>query len=163
MSALLLSRINTEQLYPPFLKALSSLLDEAMSRNHHYWVVSGFRSYGEQMALWQQGRTEPGKRVTNAKGGESSHNFGIAADLCRDGLVDRKGLQPDYAPESYEVLRELAPRHGLVWGGDWKFPDRPHVQMPNYVTASQLEPLRYCFERGGLVSVFTYLDLGVSK
>jgi hypothetical protein len=160
VSALLVSRIDTTKLYPPFFSALSSMLDEALKQGASYWAVSGFRTYGEQMALWQQGRTEPGKRVTNAKGGESAHNFGIAVDLVRDGLIDRKGLQPDYAPESYELLRTLAPKFGLVWGGSWKFRDNPHVQMPNYVTGRDLEPLRYSYELGGLVNVFQYLDKG---
>lgn len=163
MSDRLLSRIDPTKLYPPFASALAALLADAMTQGAQFWAISGFRTYGEQTALWQQGRTSPGKVVTHAMGGQSAHNFGIAADLCRDGVVDRAGLQPDYKPESYEILRELAPRHGLVWGGSWKFRDTPHVQLPNYVTSKDLEPLRYCYELGGLVNVFTYLDQGVCK
>lgn len=163
MSALLVSRIDTTKLYPPFFAALSSMLDELLAGGQSFWAISGFRTYGEQTALWQQGRTAPGKVVTHAMGGQSAHNFGIAVDLVRDGLVDRAGIQPSYAPESYEVLREVAPRHGLVWGGSWKFRDNPHVQMPNYVNTKDLEPLRYSYELGGLVNVFNYLDQGVCK
>lgn len=158
--AVLTARIDPTKLYPPFYAALCGLLSEASATGQDFYAVSGFRAYGEQMALWQQGRMAPGKVVTNAKGGESAHNFGIAVDLCRDGLVDRRGLQPNRAPESYEILRELAPKHGLVWGGSWKFVDLPHIQMPNYVTAYDLAPLRRCYELAGLVSVFQFLDLG---
>lgn len=159
MSALL-ARIDTTKLYPPFVAALASLLAEASAQGADFFAVSGFRTYGEQMALWQQGRVAPGKVVTNARGGESAHCFGIAADLVRDGFLDRRGLQPDWAPESYAVLGELAPKHGLVWGGSWKFKDNPHVQMPHWVTARDLEPLRHCYELAGLVSVFNFLDAG---
>lgn len=158
------SRVDPTKLYPPFFSAVGAMLNEAHFRGADYFVISGFRTYAEQSALYFQGRTSAGSKVTNARAGESAHNFGIAVDLCRDGLVDRAGLQPDYRPESYEMLRELAPKHGLVWGGSWeKFPDRPHVQLPNYVTVSHLEPLRYSYELGGLINVFTYLDAGVSN
>lgn len=163
MTALLLSRIDPTKLYPPFAKALVAMLEESLSQGAQFFAISGFRTYGEQTALWQQGRTAPGKVVTNAMGGQSAHNFGIAVDLCRDGLLDRAGLQPDYKPESYEILRELAPKHGLVWGGSWKFRDTPHVQIPNYVYAKDLEPLRAEYERAGLLAVFQYLDQGVCK
>lgn len=159
MSALLLSRIDTERLYPPFLRSLQAMLDDALSHGESFWVVSGWRSYEEQNKLFAQGRSKPGKIVTRARGGQSAHNFGIAVDLVRDGLIDRAGIQPDYKPESYELLRMLAPKHGLVWGGAWKFRDCPHVQIPHYLTAGSLEPLDFCYQRGGLTTVFPYLDL----
>lgn len=161
MSALLLSRIDPMQLYPPFAERLVALVSDAQANDAHFWAISGFRSYAEQMKLWTQGRTSPGPVVTNAKAGESAHNFGIAADFCRDGVVDRRGLQPDWKPESYALLGELAEKHGLVWGGKWKFPDFPHVQMAGFVTKEQLEPLRVEFEKGGLRAVWDYLDKGV--
>ena len=44
-------------------------------------IIAGLRTYAEQDALFAQGRTRPGRKVTNAKGGESNHNFGIAFDV----------------------------------------------------------------------------------
>lgn len=157
------SRIDVSMLYPPFLERLKALLDEAHSLGADFFVISGFRDYAAQSALYAQGRTvdgkhTPGPKVTNAKAGESVHNFGLGADVCRDGLLDRSGLQPDYRPESYEILRELAPKHGLVWGGSWLTPDYPHVQWPGFVTAKQLAPLKDRFEAMGLKSAFDYLD-----
>lgn len=154
----LLKRVDPTKFYPPFLMALRAMLDEAVVAGSDLWVISGFRTYQEQSDLYDQGRGAPGSIVTHAKGGESSHNFGIAADLCLDSNIVRAGLQPDYRPESYEVLRELAPKHGLVWGGSWKFRDVPHVQLPNYVTAAQLAPLRHAYEMGGLLNAFAFLD-----
>src|ERR1700676_5276576 len=44
-------------------------------------VISGLRTYAEQDDLYAQGRTKPGNIVTNARGGYSNHNFGIAFDV----------------------------------------------------------------------------------
>lgn len=157
MSGLLLSRINTELLFPPFFVRLQALLDEALARQKAYWVIEGHRSYARSDELYAQGRSKAGPIVTNARGGESAHNFGIAGDLVLDGYMDRAGLQPDYRPASYDLLGELCPKHGLVWGGSWQFKDRPHVQMPDFVTGIALEPLRRELAKGGLEAVFTFL------
>lgn len=49
-------------------------------------VISGLRSYEEQNNLYAQGRSRPGRIVTNARGGYSNHNFGIAFDV---GVFER--------------------------------------------------------------------------
>ena len=158
MPADLLKRIDLDHLYLPFAERLLGLLAEARKRGVDYHVISGFRSYIEQDGLYAQGRSTPGAVVTNARGGESAHQFGIAADLCRDADVTRHGLQPDWEPESYELLRELCPLFELVWGGTFHRPDRPHVQARGYVTAKQLKPLREAFEVAGLKGAWRYLD-----
>lgn len=154
----LFSRVDTTKLYPPFLAKLQAVVDDLHASGLDYWVVSGFRPYDEQTELYAQGRTKPGRVVTQARAGESSHNFGIAADLVRDFYLERAGLQPDFRPESYDAVGPVAVKHGLVWGGTWRFKDLPHVQWPGYVTAAQLEPLRLAFEAGGLQAVWDVLD-----
>lgn len=155
----LFARIDVTQLYPPFLDRLATAIEEARVQGCHYWAISGFRSYAEQTKLYAQGRTQkPGLVVTNSQAGESAHNFGIAVDFCRDGLIDRAGLQPDWKLESYNELGEAARNHGLEWGGGWAFKDAAHVQWPGFVTAAQLAPLREAFEAGGLRAVWDFLD-----
>ncbi len=44
-------------------------------------VTSTYRDHASQDALYAQGRTAPGKKVTNAKGGESFHNWRVAFDV----------------------------------------------------------------------------------
>lgn len=158
MSALLLSRIDTALLYPPFLEKLRALLDEALAGQRAYWVVEGHRSYKRSDDLFAQGRTKPGPIVTRARAGQSAHNFGIAADLVLDGYMDRAGLQPDYRPASYDILASLSSRHGLVWGGAWTFKDPPHIQWPGFVTAEEMQPLRKALEVGGLDACWAYLN-----
>lgn len=83
-------------------------------------ITSGHRSHEEQDALYAQGRTKPGNIVTNAKGGESLHNYAVAFDV-----VDRqRGYDTDW-----ELIGTLGKTLGLEWGGDWTdFVDRPHFQ-----------------------------------
>jgi len=88
-------------------------------------VISGLRTYAEQNALYAQGRTKPGRVVTNARGGYSNHNFGIAFDI---GVFNGAS----YIPESprYKAVGALGVELGLEWGGNWKtIKDEPHFQL----------------------------------
>ena len=88
-------------------------------------IISGLRSYAEQDAMYAQGRAEPGNVVTNARGGYSNHNFGIAFDV---GLFERN----KYLGESpmYKAVGALGEELGLEWGGNWRtIIDQPHFQL----------------------------------
>lgn len=88
-------------------------------------IISGLRSYDEQDALYAQGRTWAGSVVTNARGGYSNHNFGIAFDV---GLFERN----QYLGESpmYKAVGALGGELGLQWGGNWRtLVDQPHFQL----------------------------------
>ena len=111
-------------------------------------LLSGTRSYAEQDRLHAQGRYgNPGPRVTNARGGQSNHNFCIAWDI---GLFDADGtyLNGDTSDEiaAYRRLGQLVRPLGLEWGGDWKgIPDVPHYQLP---TGRSVAETRRLFEAG---------------
>lgn len=88
-------------------------------------VISGLRTYAEQDALYAQGRSALGHIVTNAKGGYSNHNFGIAFDVAVF-----EGSR--YLPESikYKAVGVLGRDLGLEWGGNWKtIVDQSHFQL----------------------------------
>jgi len=87
-------------------------------------VSSGFRDWEQQTRLYAQGRTAPGKRVTNAKAGESYHNYGLALDV-----VEIKDGQPIWNNPKWNEIGALGERLGFEWGGRWKRPDRPHFAM----------------------------------
>lgn len=158
MASVLLARIDMTQLYPPFLARLVRLLGEAQAFGRNYWAVSGTRTYAEQARLYFQGRTAAGPRVTDAKPGESAHNFGLAVDVCLDGVIERKGLQPDWRPASYDALRPLTAKHGLGWGGNWRKPDRPHIYWEPFDTGESLQEVREAYEAGGLAGAWKFLD-----
>lgn len=131
----LFERIDTSLLYPQFYLKLELLAEACLARGVQYYFISGFRSWEEQDKLYMQGRGKKGtiidksKVVTNAKGGESNHNFSVAADLCRDADMQRSGLQPSWNKEDYKILAEEAQKLGLDPGYYWKFVDAPHVQL----------------------------------
>lgn len=94
--------------------------------------TQGYRSIAEQNAIYAQGRTKPGKRVTNAKGGSSLHNFGVAFDIVP--LVNK---QPKWnVPMStWNAIAKIAKSIGLEWG-DRGLVDIPHFQyMAGYSLA----------------------------
>jgi peptidoglycan L-alanyl-D-glutamate endopeptidase CwlK len=98
-------------------------------------IISGLRTYEEQDALYEIGRTMPGKKVTDAKGGHSNHNFGIAFDV---GVFDGdKYLQES---PSYNIIGEIARETGLEWGGNWLKRDRPHYQLRPTWAKNMSEP-----------------------
>ena len=102
-----------------------SLVRKAASQGITIKVISGLRTYAEQNDLYAQGRTKPGRIVTNAKGGYSNHNFGIAFDI---GIFDGSR----YIEESprYKAVGALGVELGLEWGGNWKtINDEPHFQL----------------------------------
>ena len=105
-------------------------------------IISGTRSYDEQNELFRQGRFgNPGPRVTNARGGQSRHNFGIAWDI---GIFEGGKYLTEAAP--YNRAAEVGMTKEIEWGGDWKsFQDRPHYQLALPLKVSEV---RERFEAG---------------
>jgi peptidoglycan L-alanyl-D-glutamate endopeptidase CwlK len=88
-------------------------------------IISGHRSYEEQDALYARGRTLPGNKITNARGGYSNHNFGLAFDV---GVFEGNQYLGD-SPK-YKAVGVLGMDLGLEWGGSWKsIVDQPHFQL----------------------------------
>jgi peptidoglycan L-alanyl-D-glutamate endopeptidase CwlK len=111
-------------------------------------VVQGLRTFAEQDALFAQGRTKPGRVVTNARGGQSNHNYGLAVDV-----VPFTNGKPNWeAPNSIWVaIGAEAEKLGMEWGGNWKkFIDKPHIQLPG-LSIKQCSSL---FHKGGLEAVW---------
>lgn len=101
-------------------------------------IVSGNRTWAEQDALYAQGRTKPGNVVTNARGGQSNHNFGIAWDI---GIFDASGKYLGESPY-YRQVSKIGKDLGLEWGGDWKsIVDTPHYQIKTGLSLAQLRTL----------------------
>jgi peptidoglycan L-alanyl-D-glutamate endopeptidase CwlK len=97
-------------------------------------IISGMRTYAEQNALYAKGRTAPGPIVTNARGGYSNHNFGVAFDV---GIFHGEA----YIPESnlYKELGKIGKSLGLAWGGDWaSIRDEPHFEYQTGLTLAQM-------------------------
>lgn len=125
-------REDATQIYADICKALKG---RAICRFSHT-----LRTFEEQNALYKQGRGAKGKIVTNAKGGDSYHNYGLAIDVVLLKDADGNGtfetaswetnvdFDGDGRADWLEIV-ECFRAHGWAWGGDWaKFKDAPHFE-----------------------------------
>lgn len=119
-------------------KWLALAKEKAAAAGFDVKIICGTRSYAEQDALYKK---RP--KVTNAKGGYSWHNFGLAFDF---GVFSADGKK--YFGESplYDELGALCLAvPGAEWGGDWTgFKDKPHIQLRRF---SSISEARNEFER----------------
>jgi len=122
-------------LLPEVRPLARALVHKAAAMGIQIRIISGFRTYEAQAALYAQGRTSPGRVVTNARPGYSNHNFGIAFDV---GVFEGSR----YLGESpkYKAVGALGIDIGLEWGGSWKtLVDEPHFQLRPPWAASMAE------------------------
>lgn len=90
-----------------------------------------YRTFKEQDSLYAKGRTAAGKKVTNAKAGQSYHNYGFAVDFCiiyngNEVSWNRtKDYDRDLVPDWIEVVK-IFQSYGWKWGA--KFNDYPHFE-----------------------------------
>lgn len=126
------SERNIATLLPQVQPLARALIESAAAIGIAIKVISGTRTYEEQNALYEQGRSKPGRIVTNARGGYSNHNFGVAFDIG----VFEGGRYLEESP-LYEKVGILGESLGLEWGGRWKFKDAPHFQLKTGLTLEQ--------------------------
>ena len=124
------------QRFVPFIEAAKA---EALKHGVEYIAISGNRTWKEQNEIYKIGRTKPGRKVTNARGGQSNHNFGIAVDfgVFQDGkYLDT--YNPKLASKVHKAIGVLASVYGIEWGGSWKnFKDEPHYEVYTGLTLAQ--------------------------
>lgn len=119
------SERNIATLLPEVRPIARALVQKSAQAGIRIKVISALRTCAEQDALYAQGRTRPGSRVTNARGGYSNHNFGIAFDV---GVFEGSAYVPQSA--KYKAVGALGMDLGLEWGGSWKtIVDEPHFQL----------------------------------
>lgn len=130
--------IDKSLLYPPFATILIEFEHALTNAGLHFHLYDALRTWEMQDELYSKGRTSLGAIVTNAKGGDSWHNYGLAADYILDGNVTKPGIQWSWNTRAdmnadgrndWMQMGSIALNHGMEWGGNWKhFPDLPHVQ-----------------------------------
>lgn len=131
-------------LIPCVKAAAEALIDRSFALGIPIVVTQGLRTFAEQNALYEQGRTKPGSIVTNARGGYSNHNFGVAIDFA---LLTNEGKSVSWDTKldgnrngkaDWNEVVTLAKALGFTWGGDWKtFLDLPHFEMTFGLTTAQ--------------------------
>ena len=80
-------------------------------------------------------RTQPGKVVTRARGGQSWHNFRVAFDFVP--VVHGKAVWTDLA--LFRRCGEIGESLGLEWGGRGQgMRDRPHMQYTGGLSLAEM-------------------------
>jgi len=122
-------------LHPIVAESEKLLVRKAARRGIEVVITHDYRSIEEQNTLYNQGRSIAGNIVTNAKGGESYHNYGLAIDFALrtpegDVVWDMERDDNGNGKADWLEVVDLAKELGFTWGGDWaNFPDYPHLQM----------------------------------
>ena len=128
------------ELAPKVERAAIAAVAECGASGWPVLVTCTYRTGAEQDALYAQGRTKPGPKVTNAKAGQSFHQYRVALDLYPlvNGKPDFSGKHPNW-----HKIAAVFKKHGFEWAYEWKrFKEMPHFQMTGG------HPLSY-FQNGG--------------
>lgn len=106
----------------------------------HIGISATYRDNTHQDWLHAQGRTRPGNIVTNARGGQSIHNYRLAFDFFRNiqgqAFNDRTLEERRFWDEAGLIWTKM----GGMWGGNWQnFVDRPHCEYTGFLTLRDLQ------------------------
>ena len=125
----------------PDLQTKAVLLMKRMEElNKPIMVYQTYRSAKEQNDKYARGRTTGGSIITNAKGLQSYHQYGLAVDF----VFEKYWWRPPTSDWWITLMKEVE-KLGLESGGRWALRDYPHVQYrPLGVTWRELKPY---FER----------------
>lgn len=125
-------------LHPDLQVKAKALISAAAAKGLPIKITQTYRTVAEQDALYAQGRTTAGSIVTANKGStySSMHQWGAAFDIARN---DGTGAY-NTAGSFFEKVGAIGKTLGLMWGGDFSKPDRPHFQLPDWgATPSNLK------------------------
>jgi peptidoglycan L-alanyl-D-glutamate endopeptidase CwlK len=123
-------------LNPKVAALCSEFINSCKKQNIDIIITSTYRDSESQNALYAQGRTTPGNKVTNAKGGQSFHNWRVAFDFCP--IVNGKAQWNDTA--LFIKCGEIGESLGLEWAGRWvKFKELAHLQYTNGLTLADFQ------------------------
>lgn len=123
-----LNRIN--KLHPSVRDEVMNIVEEcntALTGRAQVRIAQGLRTHEEQDALFAK---RP--KVTNAKGGQSIHNYGFAVDIVMiiDGRKASWETEIDWDGDNiadWDECVKIFAKHGWNWGGNWhSFQDMPH-------------------------------------
>ena len=120
-----------QELHPKVQKLALLFIEKCKQQGIDVLITSTYRDYESQNALYAQGRTKSGKIVTNAKAGQSFHNFRVAFDFVPivNGKADWNNLK------TFQRCGRIAEIIGLEWAGRWQsFKELAHCQYTGGLT-----------------------------
>lgn len=129
-----------KDLHPKVQAMANKFLDACKKAGIDVLVTSTYRDAESQNALYAQGRTKPGAKVTNAKAGQSWHNYRLAFDV-----VPLRNGKPVWGTSGedlklWKAIGAVGKSLGLEWAGDWKnMKEFPHFQYTQGLTLKDLQ------------------------
>lgn len=123
-------------LHPLVKSRCQGFIAECKRQGIEVIITSTYRDNAYQATLYAQGRTAPGKVVTNARPGQSFHNYRLAFDFVPivKGKADYNNLK------TFERCGAIAEQCGLEWAGRWvKFKELVHCQFTDGLTITDLQ------------------------
>jgi len=129
-----------DELIPQAKTRVEAFIAECHANGIDLLITSTYRDNDSQAALYAQGRTAPGNIVTNAKAGESYHNYRCAVDVVP--LVNGKAVWNTSGEDGklWEKVGEIGEKNGLEWAGRWKsFKEMAHFQYTGGLNLAQLK------------------------
>ncbi len=140
---------NIEIAHPKVRKELEDIIEHIntnlLTGEAKVRITSTLRTWKEQEELYAQGRTKPGSKVTNAKAGDSIHNYALAFDmvLIINGKTASWDVKKDWDKDKQSDWMEVVTyvkSKGWKWGGDWvSFKDMPHFEKTFGHSVTQLK------------------------
>lgn len=120
-----------EDLHPTVQVMCNEFVKKCADAGIDVLITSTYRDLASQAEIYAQGRTKPGKKVTNAPAGKSFHNWRIAFDFVP--VVHGKAMWNDTT--TFEKCGIIAESCGLEWAGRWKsFKELAHCQYTGGLT-----------------------------
>lgn len=152
------SEARLQLVHPKLAERIRTMAEMLELENITIRVTQGLRTWAEQAALYAQGRTSPGKIVTDAQPGTSWHQFGLAVDVAPfdSGIPDWNVEHP-----AWKRIVAVGESCGMFSGSLFRtFPDWPHFQMTGQLPESPDDAVRAAYETGGIEAVWrdTLLD-----
>ena len=125
MVEIMINSRSIKDLLPIVQNKVKHLIQESKNKGIDLIITSTYRDHMSQQVLYNQGRTIPGKIVTNAKPGYSYHNWKCAFDVVP--IINGKAIWNDTI--LWNNIGELGESCGLEWAGRWKnFKELAHFQ-----------------------------------
>lgn len=148
------SQDKINKLHPSVREEVAQIVNECnevLNGRSQVRIAQGLRTFAEQDALYKQ---RP--KVTNAKGGQSVHNYGFAVDivLIIDGKTASWDVKKDWDNDKvsdWDECVKVFAKFGWSWGGNWNggFKDMPHFDKIGYNNWRKL--ITYTKDKNGYI------------
>ena len=133
-----------KKVHPKLVEVMKAAIENSP---FDFRITDGARTAEEQFALYQIGRSKPGRIVTNCDGKRAKSNhqiksdgFGHAVDIFPCGVIENGEYRKFTSDEGYDEKKlKLIANHILAvaksknvnveWGGNWKMNDTPHFEL----------------------------------